>query len=470
VKDGYGNGIVSPAEVIAAGLCIGCGSCVAQSGEPEAEMAWDRFGQLKPVGVDWLKVRSESFSRTCPFAPAAMNEDELAAIQFPAATQSDSHIGRFEAAYVGHVEEHNFRANGSSGGMVSWVAAELLRQGLVDGVIHVAATDPDTDGRLFRYRISRSVEDVRGGAKSRYYPVDLSSVLATVASTPGRYAVVGIPCFIKAINLLRVEDPVLTRRIAFTLGLVCGHMKSARFVESFAWQMNVDPCAVTGVDYRVKDPARPASWYTAQLALRDGDIRRMDWWNLVDGDWGSGFFQNSACDFCDDVVGETADMSFGDAWVEPYSSDGRGANVVVVRSTRLQDLISEARSDGRVQLRDVDAAFVRETQAAGFRQRREGLAFRLSRHAPRLALRKRVRPDGVRIATRRRLIYRLRSAISRWSHLMFHMARLTRCRAIYLFWARTALGLYHGLAYSRGRIGIVSDRLLGNEHPSGKGT
>ena len=33
----------------------------------------------------------------------------------------------------------------------------------------------------------------------------------------------------------------------------------------------------------------------------------------------------------DDVVTETADISFGDAWVEPYSSGGRGTNVIIVR-------------------------------------------------------------------------------------------------------------------------------------------
>jgi coenzyme F420-reducing hydrogenase beta subunit len=471
VKAGKSDRIVSPAEVVSAGLCIGCGSCVAQTGDRKAEMTWDKYGQLKPTGGDWLKVRSESFSRTCPFAPAAANEDQLAAIQFPSATRIDSQIGRFEKAYVGHVEEDDFRADGSSGGMVSWVAVELLERGLVDGVVHLAATDdPKADGRYFRYRVSRTLKDVRDGAKSRYYPIDLASVLSTIRSEPGRYAVVGIPCFIKAVNLLRVEDPLLRERIAFTLGLVCGHMKSARFVESFAWQMGVDPGAVTGVDYRIKDPDRPANWYTAQLTLRDGDLRRKDWWHLVDGDWGSGFFQNSACDFCDDVVAETADISFGDAWVEPYSSDGRGANIVVVRSLQLQDLIDEAGSAGRLQLHEVDAAFVHETQAAGFRQRREGLAFRLSRHAPRLPLRKRVDPDGVRVGTRRKLIYGLRRAISRWSHRMFYVARLTRSPPVYLFCGRTVLGLYHGLAYSRGRIGGLCDWLLGNEQASGTRT
>src|SRR5438552_7627912 len=135
-------------------------------------------------------------------------------------------------------------------------------------------------------------------------------------------------------------------------------MKSARFIESMAWQMNVPVNAVSKVEFRYKDPGRPANWYNAMLTLQDGSVVNKDWWNLGDGDWGAGFFMNSACNYCDDVVGETADISFGDAWVEPYSSDGRGTNVVVVRSPIMTTLIEQAITEGRLQLQSVDTQFV----------------------------------------------------------------------------------------------------------------
>src|SRR5690606_7180320 len=112
--------------------------------------------------------------------------------------------------------------------------------------------------------------------------------------------------------------------------------------------------------------------------------------HLADGDWGSGYFQNPACNFCDDVVAETADISFGDAWVEPYSSDGRGTNVVIVRTAHLNELLKGAVHEGRLDLHEVDARFVEETQAAGFRQRREGLSYRLNWRRLPYPLRKRV--------------------------------------------------------------------------------
>lgn len=421
-------------------------------------MAWDRFGQLKPEGM-WSSAPSARFAQICPFSPAARDEDEIAGALFPQARFRDPRIGRFEAAYVGHAAETDFRATGSSGGMVSWVAAELLSKGLIDGVAHVVPANPVADGRFFDFRISRTPAEVREGARSRYYPVELSRVLEEIRAVPGRYAMVGVPCFIKAVNLLRAEDPILKERIAFTLGLFCGHMKSARFVESFAWQLDAPFEEVRAVEYRRKNPDRPANWYTAELTLADRSRRRQDWWHLVDGDWGAGFFQNSACNYCDDVVAETADVSFGDAWVEPYSSDGRGTNVVIVRNRGIADLVSAAIEERRLSLQEVDADFIAETQAAGLRQRREGLAYRLRTAPPALALRKRVAPGGEDLPLRRKLVYRSRRWISAASHRVFALAHASGWHSLYLRWARVSLRLYEALAYLRGPLGRALQRL-----------
>jgi coenzyme F420-reducing hydrogenase beta subunit len=142
-----GDRLVSPSEIVRSGLCIGCGSCAA--GRTGAAMRWDRHGFLKPDGPEeWIEAPSDSFSRQCPFSPAAASEDQIAAERFPATAAADPRIGRFEAAYVGHAAQDPFRPNGSSGGLTSWVAAELLRTGVIDAVAHVVPTDPAT-GRLF---------------------------------------------------------------------------------------------------------------------------------------------------------------------------------------------------------------------------------------------------------------------------------------------------------------------------------
>jgi coenzyme F420-reducing hydrogenase beta subunit len=453
--------MLSPKDIVDSGLCIGCGSCVAQAGLDAVKMQWDAYGQLKPQGPRrWMEHASKNFTRNCPFSPAAANEDFLAAELFPGPCEKDASLGRFQSAYVGHVTEKNFRMEGSSGGMVNWVAATLLRMGWIDGLAHVVASeDPQTEGRYFRYRISRTEAEIQAGAKSRYYPIELSEILQEIREVPGNYAVVGIPCFIKAVELLRREDPLFRERIPFTLGLFCGHMKSAKFIESFAWQMAVPVAEIQQVEFRCKDPDRPANWYKAQLTLRSGRVFSKDWWHLSDGDWGAGFFMNSACNFCDDVVAETADISFGDAWIEPYSSDGKGTNVVVIRSPLIESLVKLGIQKGSLQLDTVDNEFVRKTQEAGIRQRREGLGYRLSWKRFGVQPCKRVAPDSQNLDKRRKLIYRMRYEISAWSHRVFWFAHLIRMPQIYIHWAGLTLAIYQSLVYHRGKLGKIFKRL-----------
>ena len=45
---------------------------------------------------------------------------------------------------------------------------------------------------------------------------------------------------------------------------------------------------------------------------------------------------------------------------------------------------------------------------------------------------------------------------------MFSLARSLRIPALYLLWARTILRLYQALAWSRGPLGQMFDRLMPN--------
>ncbi|MEP9398248.1 Coenzyme F420 hydrogenase/dehydrogenase, beta subunit C-terminal domain [Mesorhizobium sp. KR2-14] len=450
---------LSPRAVVDAGLCIGCGACAAYPGSGEVDMELDRYGLYKPAGsAAWLSTPSAEFSRLCPFSPAASSEEELASSRFPQALHDDPLLGRYEALYVGHVEEGRYRQDGSSGGLATWLATELLRVREVDRVVHVVETR-EPEGTLFRYTISDDESDVRSGAKSRYYPVELSGVLRRIRAEPGRYAVVGIPCMVKTVQLVCQRDEIVRERVRYCIGLVCGHMKSTRFTESFARQSDVKRDAICGVDYRVKRPERPASWYRVGFRLRGGGERQRDWWHMLEGDWGAGFFQSPACDFCDDVMAELADACVGDAWQEPYSSDGRGTNIAVVRSRRIMKLLQDAAEAGRISLTGVDSKFAVSTQAAAFRHRREGLAYRLKKFPPPLALKKRV-ADISSLSPRRRAIYRLRRHISRWSHRVFCFSQLAHLGFVYVVWARTAASLYAGVTYSRGAPGKIADRIF----------
>ena len=66
----------------------------------------------------------------------------------------------------------------------------------------------------------------------------------------------------------------------------------------------------------------------------------------------------------------------------------------------------------------------------------------------------------VALPLRRKLVFRLRYHIAKWSRRLFRLARATRCHAIYLSWARTLLRIYQAIAWAGGKMGRSLDRLL----------
>jgi len=206
--------------------------------------------------------------------------------------------------------------------------------------------------------------------------------------------------------------------------LVCGHLKSSRYADMLAWQFGIAPGELQSIDFRTKLPGAAAKekGVTVRTSAPDADQPAPEIvQNLYGADYNLGFFQYKACNFCDDVVGETADVSVGDAWLPQYISDGRGTSIVVVRNPIIQTLLQEAQSEGRLHLEEVGPEVIVASQAGGFRQRREGLSFRLQVADASGEWRppKRVQAGQFRISRRRKTIYRLRSEMAEKSHSAF---------------------------------------------------
>ena len=416
------------ATVVANGCCIGCGACA--SFDPKIQIKFDDHGRYVATQRSGGFPKNSAAARVCPFADGVPNEDELAREVFGQAGAFEPHIGYHVATYAGWVVESDFRAQGSSGGLATWLLVELLNRGLVDYVVNVAPQPAPTAGiPLFRFAISSTAAEVRAKAKSRYYPVEMSGVIFEMLQRPGRYAVIGIPCFVKALRLASRESAVLKERIAFTIGIVCGHLKSTAFAELFAWQCGIAPAELKAIDFRAKLPDRPAFSYAVTVAgERDGKsltvTKPMS--ELFGSNWGHSFFKYKACDFCDDVVGETADISVGDAWLPEYVSDSAGTNVVVVRSQVLNSILADAAASGRLHLDSIPAEKVVESQAGGFRHRRDGLAYRLfvEDQAGRWRPTKRVTPSVTHLTPKLREIYALRYELGQASHAAFASAKV----------------------------------------------
>ena len=141
----------------------------------------------------------------------------------------------------------------------------------------------------------------------------------------------------------------------------------------------------------------------------------------------------NACNFCDDVVGETADITLGDAWLPRYETDNKGNNLIIVRNYLINELLDAGRRNNELNIETCTSDDTLWAQAGGFRQRGEGLAYRLYlRLKQNLAVpAKRFKPSN-NVPLIRKIIYRLRMRISTISITYYQRARAKRMLHIYL--------------------------------------
>lgn len=447
--------------VISNGLCIGCGACAAIKDSPFS-MAVNDHGQYEAYVTTQAERTngplSGSASEVCPFSEQVPNEDAIGMSLFSDSCGSNiDGLGYFRSIYGGHVTQEGFRERGSSGGFGSWILSELLETGAVDHVIHVRPTSPENnENLLFSYQISGSPQEIALGGKSKYYPVELSDALKEVRKLPGRYAIIGLPCFIKSIRLLQQNDPVIKERIRFCIGLVCGHLKSSGYAESLAWQAGITPDCLKHIDFRVKDNTDRADRYCT-LAASGTDQRIIPTKKLVGTDWGAGTFKYKACDFCDDVFAETADLVLGDAWLPKYVHDPLGTNLLVVRNKDLEQLLHVAAEDKRINITPLSTEEALASQDAGLRHRREGLSYRLhlENEAGHWTPPKRVSASSTRIPRHERRRQVMRTKMREVSHASFRKAKNAGDLAVYLDEFGTAYREYKSI-----RPGLITKILI----------
>lgn len=403
-------------------LCVGCGACAVAMNS--IEISRDEFG-IPRADISKLSKREiENASRVCPFSSSAMNEDALSKNLFSAiTTHQHPGVGYYLSVFAGRVLDDEKLMGSSSGGLTHWICTRLLENGHIDGVVHVGGTNKE--GELFSYTVSSTVEDLLRRRKSQYYSVSFDQVVKRILSTNKRYAFVGVPCYVKAIRLLSNESTEIRQAFPYTLALVCGHMKSPAFAESLAWQLGVKPNQLQSVDFRVKCPGKPVHDYSFTAVSKDG-TPYSETSNILFGSlWGHAAFQLNACDYCDDIFGETADACFGDAWLQRFSREWRGTNILVIRNSLIAELFAEGHKRGEIILEKLSIEDLIESQAGNFRHRWDGLSERLreriSNHQQ--VPKKRIQPGSRTVKSKRAEIVKLRQKMAKQSHISFLKAK-----------------------------------------------
>lgn len=363
------NTISNIKDVINDGFCIGCGTCTAINSE--IKINTNSFGEFEAIlPKKQLDTSFKEASLVCPFS-AKENENELASEVFDDLAH-DEKIGHYLGLYAGFSNEN--RLAGSSGGIGTHLLKRLLEKDLVDKVI-VVGQNEDSNEFEFNFQVISNSQSLEKYSTSFYYPVSYADALIYIKENPGRYAITGVPCFNKSLRLLKKQDPVFSERIVFQIGIVCGQMKSKFYLEYLLRKSSFSG-TLASASFRKKNLNEKASNYSFQSKNTNSEIFEIKN-NKVGANWAMGLFKPKACDFCDDVLAECADISIMDAWLPKYVSDSKGTSLIVNRNKILDKILLEEHQQEDMYLEKVTVDEVIESQASGLNHRREGLSYRL---------------------------------------------------------------------------------------------
>lgn len=357
-------------------LCIGCGVCTYACPSSALKMQWNDYGFLVPVQQNSCDSDGACL-QVCPFNPFANKEveteNEIANLFLKDSSFKHPKIGHYNNIYTGFSKA--YRLTSSSGGIATYIFTQLLKQGIANHIISVKQSD-NADFE-YEYAVNSYEEEVKNASKTKYYPVSLEGVLKKIDELEGKVAIVGVGCFIKAIRLLQYQQPAFKEKIVFLVGIICGGVKSRFFTEYLAEKAGVKHNELEKPLFRVKDLQSTASDYSFKCTQKGTNKEYAIKMQNVGDMWGTGLFKANACDFCDDVTTELADISLGDAWINPFAKDGRGTNVVVTRSALADAIINHGIKSEELEMKALSLERFLDSQKGSFNHRHTGLKIRI---------------------------------------------------------------------------------------------
>lgn len=346
--------------------CCGCGVCSAVCPHGCLEMKLGENGEYRPVSPDPSKCTSCGLClQVCPYSGEVPENEETLGLQlFPTGQKEHSEaLGQWDETFYGSVcnEEHRLKA--PSGGLATSMLCALLESHKIDGAI---VAKPSLESPWFQPTIAYTEEEIRQTTGSVYHVMTFGPVLREILQSPEkRYAIVALPCVVKALRLAQKKLPRLKERLPFIFSLTCSGCNCLHVADLICVMLR---SRERGLKYRSKTNTRQSQDYRI-TTFAQPDERQVRLLGLFGFLWINHVGHLNTCGMCDDLFGMLADATFMDAWLDEFFPERRGTNLLVTRNPEITALVKTEIARGTVSADTISPELVLKSQETTLRER-----------------------------------------------------------------------------------------------------
>jgi coenzyme F420 hydrogenase subunit beta len=316
-------------KVIEAGICTGCGACVAADASQTSQMILTDNGPI-PSFTDETSL-PDYIDKVCSGLGA--NYPELYKQQFGKLPENWL-TGHIEEVYTGYSAIPEVRGKGASGGVITQTLIYLLETGKIDAVI--LAKQGIDKAENAGYFIAKTKEKIIECAQSVYIPVSMLDALKEIEKDK-QYAMICLPEQSAALRVLQHNSFQPALQIKYeTVPIRC-------FLSSKGIKKDDE---ITSLKWR-------AGEWPGYLEIKttSGEIVKTPkvYYNFL-----IPFFVTQTSLQSMDFANEFADLAVGDAWSPVFESEGAGHSIVVTRTKDINDIINQMQSKDLLNLTHVE--------------------------------------------------------------------------------------------------------------------
>lgn len=323
-------------------LCVSCGFCDFYS-KKKLEFNFREETELFEPKIDDVNFDSKTF---CPSINIDMVKNSIFKFN---KSEPKSILGFYKKLYYGFSNDTKTRAVSASGGLVQEICKFLLDGKFVDEIYTTTHSNHYKKSRGIKLTKAQNLTKISG---SIYHGANYSSIIRKIKNTKKRFAFIGLPCQILALQEIKMHNKKILKNNFITIGLFCGGLIKLSGYKYYLKKFYSPEMLKKIKNLRYREKPWPGSLRVEfnkkfELKPRLAGTSRL---NIIRYMIAEHFNKNLRCKFCPDQLSDFADISLGDPHFSKYSNNEEGGSFIITRTIKGLKIINKMQKKLRVSL------------------------------------------------------------------------------------------------------------------------